>query len=211
MPQTNDIVLPGFVGDDFGRVGAVSCPNADLLCEKLDAVEIHFDGRHVKPGILCQVAEYAGRRSNFGFCSRWGLPCRCRCRSARCALTAPFHPYRDRYATRPRRSVFCGTVPEADSACAKPSPPDVIRHRSSMEPGLSSPAAFRHWHGAAVQPTDAARNGARGSRSQAFDGLQVKKKPGPAGRGRRPGRGSREVAGRRIRRGRGSGGPTGNV
>jgi len=23
-------------------------------------------------------------------------------------------------------------------------PPDVIRHRSSMEPGLSSPAAFRH-------------------------------------------------------------------
>jgi hypothetical protein len=26
---------------------------------------------------------------------------------------------------------------------AKPSPPDVIRHRSSMEPGLSSPAPFR--------------------------------------------------------------------
>ena len=23
-------------------------------------------------------------------------------------------------------------------------PPDVIRHRSSVEPGLSSPAAFRH-------------------------------------------------------------------
>jgi len=33
-------------------------------------------------------------------------------------------------------------------------PPDVIRHRSSMEPGLSSPAAFRHWRGAAVRPTD---------------------------------------------------------
>jgi len=32
-------------------------------------------------------------------------------------------------------------------------PPDVIRHRSSMEPGLSSPAAFRHWRGAAVRPT----------------------------------------------------------
>ena len=37
-------------------------------------------------------------------------------------------------------------------------PPDVIRHRSSMEPGLSSPAAFRHWRGAAVQPTDVHRN-----------------------------------------------------
>jgi len=33
------------------------------------------------------------------------------------------------------------------------SPPDVIRHRSSMEPGLSSPATFRHWRGAAVRPT----------------------------------------------------------
>jgi len=33
-------------------------------------------------------------------------------------------------------------------------PPDVIRHRLSMEPGLSSPAAFRHWRGAAVRPTD---------------------------------------------------------
>ena len=33
-------------------------------------------------------------------------------------------------------------------------PPDVIRHRLSMEPGLSSPATFRHWRGAAVRPTD---------------------------------------------------------
>ena len=39
------------------------------------------------------------------------------------------------------------------------SPPDVIRHRLSVEPGLSSPAAFRHWRGAAVRPTDAHRNG----------------------------------------------------
>jgi len=33
-------------------------------------------------------------------------------------------------------------------------PPDVIRHRLSLEPGLSSPATFRHWRGAAVRPTD---------------------------------------------------------
>ena len=31
----------------------------------------------------------------------------------RCALTAPFHPYRGQNATQPRRSVLCGTVPEA--------------------------------------------------------------------------------------------------
>ena len=38
-------------------------------------------------------------------------------------------------------------------------PPDVIRHRLSMEPGLSSPPAFRHWRGAAVRPADVKRNG----------------------------------------------------
>jgi len=80
----------------------------------------------------------------------------------RCALTAPFHPYRGQNATQPRRSVLCGTVPEAVSACAETSPPDVIRHRSSMEPGLSSPAAFRHWRGTAVRPTDADSNGVAG-------------------------------------------------
>src|SRR4051812_28841264 len=32
---------------------------------------------------------------------------------ARWALTPPFHPYRGQYTTRPRRSVLCGTVPEA--------------------------------------------------------------------------------------------------
>jgi hypothetical protein len=33
-------------------------------------------------------------------------------------------------------------------------PPDVIRHRSSVEPGLSSPPPFRDYGGAAVQSTD---------------------------------------------------------
>ena len=56
----------------------------------------------------------------------------------------------------PRRSLLCGTVPGAGR---NRHPPDVIRHRWSMEPGLSSPAAFRHWFGAAVRPTDAMRNG----------------------------------------------------
>ena len=70
---------------------------------------------------------------------------------ARCALTAPFHPCR-------------GQTQRAEAVCslwhcpwAGPEgliPPDVIRHRLSVEPGLSSPAAFRHWRGAAVRPTD---------------------------------------------------------
>src|SRR6185437_11469504 len=53
-------------------------------------------------------------------------------------------------------------------------PPDVIRHRSSMEPGLSSPAAFRHWRGAAVRPTDRDSHAATGRRRQGRDNKSVK-------------------------------------
>ena len=63
---------------------------------------------------------------------------------ARCALTAPFHPYRGCYATR-RGGLFSVALSLGSR------PPDVIRHRWSTEPGLSSPACA----GAAVRPTDA--------------------------------------------------------
>jgi hypothetical protein len=54
----------------------------------------------------------------------------------RCALTAPFHPCRSYYATR-RGGLFSVALSLGSH------PPDVIRHRLSTEPGLSSPAAFR--------------------------------------------------------------------
>jgi hypothetical protein len=63
---------------------------------------------------------------------------------ARCALTAPFHPYRGNYATH-RGGLFSVALSLGSR------PPDVIRHRLSMEPGLSSPACT----GAAVRLTDA--------------------------------------------------------
>jgi hypothetical protein len=62
-------------------------------------------------------------------------------------------------------------------------PPDVIRHRSSMEPGLSSPAAFRHWRGAAVRPTDSDRDGVRRGSRQAGRTAAVKKGPDLSGGG----------------------------
>jgi hypothetical protein len=49
----------------------------------------------------------------------------------RCALTAPFHPYHLR-----------GGLLSVALSLGSP-PPDVIRHRVSMEPGLSSPARMR--------------------------------------------------------------------
>ena len=59
-------------------------------------------------------------------------------------------------------------------------PPDVIRHRLSMEPGLSSPAAFRHWRGAAVRPTDGigmVAGGALASRPCCATALKGLKRP----------------------------------
>src|ERR1700683_3894310 len=56
---------------------------------------------------------------------------------ARCALTAPFHPYR----LHPLPGGAGGLFSVALSLGSHP--PDVIRHRLSMDPGLSSPATFR--------------------------------------------------------------------
>ncbi|CUW38590.1 protein of unknown function [Magnetospirillum sp. XM-1] len=52
---------------------------------------------------------------------------------ARCALTAPFHPY-----LLPDRSPGTGGLLSVALSLGSP-PPDVIRHRVSVEPGLSSP------------------------------------------------------------------------
>ena len=53
---------------------------------------------------------------------------------ARCALTAPFHPY-------PLRTK--GGLLSVALSLESP-PPGVTRHRVSVEPGLSSPRARRH-------------------------------------------------------------------
>jgi len=47
------------------------------------------------PGSPCGPQERARRPARFPIwsCSRWGLPCRRMLPPARCALTAPFHPY----------------------------------------------------------------------------------------------------------------------
>ena len=47
------------------------------------------------PGSPCEQQERTRRPARFPIwsCSRWGLPCRRMLPPARCALTAPFHPY----------------------------------------------------------------------------------------------------------------------
>jgi hypothetical protein len=74
---------------------------------------------------------------------------------ARCALTAPFHPCRPHpfiLAARRQERWDGGLFSVALSLGSRP--PDVIRHRMSMEPGLSSRTHLSAAARAAVQPTD---------------------------------------------------------
>ena len=65
----------------------------------------------------------------------------------RWALTPPFHPCR---ATTAEAAKAGGLLSVALSLGSPP--PGVTRHRSSMEPGLSSPPLFRDLGEAAVRP-----------------------------------------------------------
>ncbi len=60
-------------------------------------------------------------------CSGWGLPCRGVLPAARCALTAPFHPY----PASAGRYIFCGTFRGL-------APPRCYLAPCPPEPGLSS-------------------------------------------------------------------------
>ena len=68
-------------------------------------------------------------------CSRWGLPCRSRCRARGALLPHPFTIA----GPKPVRPALCCTVPKPEDE--SPGPPGVTRHRPSVEPGLSSPCA----------------------------------------------------------------------
>lgn len=62
---------------------------------------------------------------------------------ARCALAAPFHP-----CCCQGRSGLLSVALSLGSP-----PPDVIRHRFSVEPGLSSPRHHQRWQGATIRPS----------------------------------------------------------
>ncbi len=81
----------------------------------------------------------ARRAAPIWSCSRWGLPCRFRCRSRGGLLPHRFHPCLA--GDRPKAGQPGGLFSVALSLGSPP--PAVSRHRVSMEPGLSSPLAER--------------------------------------------------------------------
>ena len=114
--------------------------------------------------------------------------------AARCALTAPFHPCRPPGV--PRR---VGGVLSVALSLGSP-PPGVTRHRTSVEPGLSSPREIRR---AAIRPSGMGSCGKSRRRFQSR--RQIRRRPGAAiavipGRRAAPSREPMNTAGRRRHR-----------
>jgi len=80
------------------------------------------------PGSPCGPQERARRLARFPIwsCSRWGLPCRRMLPPARCALTAPFHPY------LPAEADIGGLLSVALSVGSRP--PGVTWHLALWSP-----------------------------------------------------------------------------
>jgi len=100
---------------------------------------------------LARTARYA---VPIRFCSRWGLPCRLRCRT-RGALLPHLFTLTCLRSLRcyGGRFVLCGTFPGVTPAGRYPAP-HVKGARTFLPGGLSAPA------GAAVRPTDGVTHGA---------------------------------------------------
>ena len=82
-------------------------------------------------------------------CSRWGLPCRRRCRRRGALLPHRFTLTAANKHHTPRRSVFCGTIPGLAPAGCYPAP--LVHGARTFPPRQPFGSA-----GAAVRPTDEA-------------------------------------------------------
>jgi hypothetical protein len=85
-------------------------------------------------------------------CSRWGLPCRFRCRK-RGALLPHRFTLAAGYTLHARGGLlFCGTIPGVAPAGRYPAP--FVRGARTFLPAALSGSPFQDFGGAAVQPTD---------------------------------------------------------
>ncbi len=119
-------------------------------CKPGSVGDSHSSGPHVTMRLKRPTREPCGPHaatkiacSPIWSCSGWGLPCRGVLPPARCALTAPFHPYLCASRGGPSAVVLCGTF-------RRLSPPRRYLAPCPAEPGLSStpkcsdcPAGFR--------------------------------------------------------------------
>jgi len=115
---------------------STSLPVSRVLSTRRNAIDGHSSGtrltaRLMQPTRMIKPGNGPGANAcviPIRFCSRWGLPCR-PCYQRRGALLP--HPFT--LTSRMRGGLLSVAL-----SLGSP-PPDVIRHRASMEPGLSSP------------------------------------------------------------------------
>jgi hypothetical protein len=131
------------------------------LGRRLPGASSNLPGRLIRTDLASPLAR-RDRAVPIRSCSRWGLPCRSRCRSRGALL-----PHRFTLASphgRGRRSVFCGTFPglaprlRGDGPAGRYPAPLVHGARTFLHGHLSAIAA------AAVRPTDTPAMGSRGGR-----------------------------------------------
>jgi len=110
----------------------------------------HSSGTAVTGSLKQPTRKRRGQRHCFPIwsCSRWGLPSRRMLPPARCALTAPFHPYRSKPGGFDWRYTFCCTFRGL-------TPPRGYLAPCPVEPGLSSPLYRFRCIGAIAWPTPA--------------------------------------------------------
>ncbi len=154
---------PGGTPDDgFRRKGQTACKPGSVPAEAGDG---HSSGTPVA-GRLARPTRAAARKHACGAgplaapirsCSRWGLPCRSRCRERGALLPHPFT-----LARRPETRRPGGLLSVALSRGSPP--PGVTRHRVSVEPGLSSlPARTGR---AAIRPSGGRESGSSAASGQ---------------------------------------------
>jgi hypothetical protein len=85
-------------------------------------------------------------------CSRWGLPCRFRCRKRGALLPHRFTLAAGQTLRARGGLLFCGTVPGVTPAGRYPAP--FVRGARTFLPAALSGPPFQDFGGAAVQPTD---------------------------------------------------------
>ncbi len=115
---------PGSGRRDCSRAAAIP------LGRRLPGASSSLPGRRSEDRIEWKLST---RAVPIRLCSRWGLPCRLRCRRRGALL-----PHRFTLAWSEDRGGLFSVALSLGSP-----PPDVIRHRISVEPGLSSTPARR--------------------------------------------------------------------
>jgi hypothetical protein len=104
-------------------------PSPDVSCDRPER------RREGPPGAVFRIAPKRAPAAPTWSCSRWGFPCRCRCQQRGALL-----PHHFTLAARPIGSGRLGGVLSVALSLGSP-PPGVTRHRTSVEPGLSSPCS----------------------------------------------------------------------